>query len=135
MELSSHLRRISFNFCLTPSNFAELLQLNHNSFFRPLVSKWFDLLKNTANSTVINGLEFVTALAVTCQQGKPLEKTSLVFDIFDFDNSGAITKDELMILLKSSVRGLAKFTVGLGPQLVKLCPMSQIEELANNCFK
>ncbi|OQS04769.1 regulator of chromosome condensation (RCC1) [Thraustotheca clavata] len=134
-KLSIQLRRISFNFCLTPSHFQEMLQLHHNELFQPLVMRWFDLLKNTSNSTVVNGLEFLTALAITCNYGKLFEKADFIFDLFDFNQSGALTRDELLILLKCSVRGLAKVTVGLGPQLVKLCPMSQIDELATLCFK
>ncbi|OQR95984.1 regulator of chromosome condensation (RCC1) [Achlya hypogyna] len=133
--LSLQLRRISFNFCLTPSHFQELLQLQHNDLFAPLVARWFDGLKNTPQSTVVNGLEFLAALAITGAFGKLLEKAGFVFDLFDFNQSGAVTRDELLILLKSSVRGLTKITRGLGPQLVRLCPMPQIEDLASLCFQ
>ncbi|KAF0683431.1 Aste57867_24556 [Aphanomyces stellatus] len=133
--ISAQLRRISFNFCLTRDQFQEMLQLHHNDLFRPLVCTWFDQLKNTESSTVVNGLEFVAALAITCETGKLLDKVGFVFDLFDFDHTGALTKDELMILLKSSVRGLTKLTQGLGIQLAKLCPMAQIEDLASVCFR
>ncbi|EQC37098.1 hypothetical protein SDRG_05325 [Saprolegnia diclina VS20] len=133
--LSLQLRRISFNFCLTPAHFREMLQLHHNDLFAPLVTRWFDALKNNPSSSVVNGLEFITALAITGSFGKLLEKVAFVFDLFDFNNSGAVTRDELLILLKSSVRGLTKVTRGLGPHLLRLCPMSQIEALATLCFE
>ncbi|RHY29915.1 hypothetical protein DYB32_006055 [Aphanomyces invadans] len=134
--VSAQLRRISFNFCLTREHFQEMLCLHHNDLFRHIVHRWFDHFKNTDSSTIINGLEFVAALAIASPgTGKLAEKVAFVFDLFDFDQSGCLTKDELMILLKSSVRGLTKLTQGLGLQLSKLCPMAQIEDLASVCFR
>ncbi|CAK4693061.1 hypothetical protein AeMF1_019343 [Aphanomyces euteiches] len=135
LHVSTQLRQVSFNFCLTLANFEEILELQHNSLFRPMIQRWFNLLKNTETSSVINGLEFIAALAVTGHTGKLIERISFIFDLFDFDNTGCLTKDELMILLKSTVRGLSKATVGLGFQLAKLCPMAQIEDLAAVCFR
>lgn len=45
-----------------------------------------------------------------------------------------MTKDELMILLKSCIRGLSKITVGLAARLAELCPIEQLEQLTNDCF-
>ncbi|RQM26482.1 hypothetical protein B5M09_002918 [Aphanomyces astaci] len=134
--ISTQLRRISFNFCLTREHFQEMLQLHHNDLFRPVAHRWFHHFKNTDTSTIVNGLEFVAALAIASTgTGKLVEKVGFLFDLFDFDQSGCLTKDELMILLKSSVRGLTKLTQGLGLQLAKLCPMAQIEDLAAVCFR
>ncbi|TMW65954.1 hypothetical protein Poli38472_003719 [Pythium oligandrum] len=133
--LSVKLRRISFNFCLTIDQFAEWLALQHNPLFRPMLKHWFDTFKNTKTSTVVNGLEILTALAIASQDGKLVDKIGAVFDIFDFDESAMITLDELCILLKSVIRGLSKLTQGLGPRFVSLCPMSEVGTLARQCFR
>ncbi|KAJ8575342.1 hypothetical protein ON010_g3878 [Phytophthora cinnamomi] len=99
-----------------------------------MLHRWFASFQNTHSSTIVNGLEFLTALALTAADGKLEEKAGAVFDIFDFDDSGAITRDELGILIKSAVRGLSKATKGLGPRLAALCPMSEVAELTRQCF-
>ncbi|GMF16231.1 unnamed protein product [Phytophthora lilii] len=99
-----------------------------------MLHRWFVTFQNTHSSTIVNGLEFLTALALTATDGKLEEKAGAVFDIFDFDDSGAITRDELGILVKSAVRGLSKATKGLGPRLAALCPMSEVAELTRQCF-
>lgn len=133
--LSGKLRKISFNFYLSLDQFAELLALRSNPLFRNLLKNWFATFQNTNASTVVSGLEILTALAVSSVDGQLVDKVGSVFDIFDFDGSGAITFDELCILLKSVVRGLSKITKGLGPRLVTLCPMSEVGELAKQCFR
>ncbi|GMF16447.1 unnamed protein product [Phytophthora fragariaefolia] len=99
-----------------------------------MLHRWFATFQNTHSSTIVNGLELLTALALTAADGKLDEKAGAVFDIFDFDDSGAITRDELGILIKSAVRGLSKATKGLGPRLAALCPMSEVAELTRQCF-
>ncbi|KAG7391723.1 hypothetical protein PHYPSEUDO_003798 [Phytophthora pseudosyringae] len=133
--LSTRLRRLSFNFCLTPQQFEDLVGLRSNPLFKTMLRRWFATFQNTHSSSIVNGLEFLTALAlVSAVDGKLDEKAGAVFDIFDFDDSGAITRDELGILLKSAVRGLSKATKGLGPRLAALCPMSEVAELTRQCF-
>ncbi|RLN37668.1 hypothetical protein BBJ28_00001923 [Nothophytophthora sp. Chile5] len=132
--LSTRLRRLSFNFCLTPQQFEDLVGLRGNPLFQPMLRRWFATFQNTQNSSVVNGLEFLTALALTATDGKLEEKAAAIFDIFDFDDSGAITGDELGILIKSAVRGLSKATKGLGPRLMALCPMGEVAELTRQCF-
>lgn len=133
--LSTKLRRLSFNFCLSPDQFAELLALRGNPLFRSLLASWFAAFQNTRQSTVVNGLEVLTALALASVDGKLADKAGAVFDVFDFDDSGAITLDELCILLKSAIRGLSKLTKGLGPRFVALCPVAEVGELARQCFR
>lgn len=133
--LSAKLRRLSFNFCLTNEQFADLLSLRGNPLFRSMLDQWFASFQNTKTSTIVNGLEVLTSLAIASADGKLADKAGAVFDIFDFDESGAITLDELNILLKSVVRGLSKLTTGLGPRLAMLCPMPEIAELARQCFQ
>ncbi|KAG6951870.1 hypothetical protein JG688_00013549, partial [Phytophthora aleatoria] len=132
--LSTRLRRLSFNFCLTLQQFEDLVGLRNNPLFKTMLQRWFTTFQNTHSSTIVNGLEFLTALALTTADGKLEEKAGAVFDIFDFDDSGAITRDELGILIKSAVRGLSKATKGLGPKLAALCPMSEVAELTRQCF-
>ncbi|ETO75757.1 hypothetical protein F444_08704 [Phytophthora nicotianae P1976] len=132
--LSTRLRRLSFNFCLTFQQFEDLVGLRNNPLFKTMLHRWFTTFQNTHSSTIVNGLEFLTALALTTADGKLDEKAGAVFDIFDFDDSGAITRDELGILIKSAVRGLSKATKGLGPRLAALCPMSEVAELTRQCF-
>jgi alpha-tubulin suppressor-like RCC1 family protein/Ca2+-binding EF-hand superfamily protein len=133
--LSARLKLISFNFCLSPSKFGELMELGNNEFFHDLVGKWFTLLRNNTKSKVVNGLEFLAALVICARQGKFNERISCIFDIFDFDETGKMTRDELMILLKSCIRGLAKITVGLAVRLAELCPISQLEEITDDAFR
>ncbi|TYZ61043.1 hypothetical protein PybrP1_012132 [[Pythium] brassicae (nom. inval.)] len=133
--LSAKLRRLSFNFCLSPEQFAELLALRGNPLFRTLLATWFAAFQNTRQSTVVNGLEVLTALALASVDGKLDDKAGAVFDVFDFDGSGTITLDELCILLKSAVRGLSKLTKGLGPRFLALGPAAEVGELARQCFR
>lgn len=133
--LSARLRHLSFNFCLTGDQFAELLALRGNPLFRGMLREWFAAFQNTRSSSIVNGFELLAALTLACVDGKAADKARAVFDLFDFDESGAITLDELNILLKSVVRGLSKMTRGLGPRLVSLCPMAEIGELALQCFQ
>lgn len=133
--LSTKLRRLSFNFCLSPEQFAELLALRGNPLFRGLVATWFAAFQNTRQSPVVNGLEVLTALALASVDGKLPDKAAAVFDVFDFDNSGFITLDELCILLKSAIRGLSKLTKGLGPRFVALGPVAEVSALARQCFR
>ena len=121
--LSQRLKLISFNFCLAPSKFGELMELGSNEFFHDLVGKWFTLLRNNSKSKVVNGLEFLAGLVLCSQLGKFDERISCIYDIFDFDETGKMTRDELMILLKSCIRGLAKMTVGLA---VRLCEADRV---------
>ncbi|RLN46692.1 hypothetical protein BBJ29_001410 [Phytophthora kernoviae] len=132
--LSTRLRRLSFNFCLTLQQFEDLVGLRSNPLFKTMLHRWFATFQNMASSSIVNGLEVLTALALTATNGKLEEKAGAVFDIFDFDDSGAITRDELGILIKSAVRGLSKATKGLGPRLAVLCPMSEVAELTRQCF-
>ncbi|KAG1692367.1 hypothetical protein DVH05_025534 [Phytophthora capsici] len=132
--LSTRLRRLSFNFCLTPQQFEDFVGLRDNPLFKTMLRRWFATFQNMPSSAVVNGLEFLTALALTATDGKLEDKAGAVFDIFDFDDSGAITRDELGILVKSAVRGLSKATKGLGPRLAALCPMSEVAELTRQCF-
>ncbi|KAH7492633.1 E3 ISG15--protein ligase Herc6 [Phytophthora ramorum] len=132
--LSMRLRRLSFNFCLTFQQFEDLVGLRSNPLFKTMLHRWFATFQNTHSSSIVNGLEFLTALALSTADGKLDEKAGAVFDIFDFDDSGAITRDELGILIKSAVRGLSKATKGLGPRLAALCPMREVAELTRQCF-
>lgn len=72
--LGARLKLISFNFCLSPAKFGELMQLGQNEFFHDLVGKWFTLLRNNKNSTVVNGLEFLAGLTISTRSGKFDEK-------------------------------------------------------------
>jgi alpha-tubulin suppressor-like RCC1 family protein/Ca2+-binding EF-hand superfamily protein len=110
------------------------MELGNNEFFHDLVGKWFTLLRNNTKSKVVNGLEFLAGLVICSKQGKFNERISCIFDIFDFDETGKMTRDELMILLKSCIRGLAKITVGLAVRLAELCPISQLEEITDDAF-
>jgi Ca2+-binding EF-hand superfamily protein len=133
--LSARLKRISFNFCVTRAKFGELVQLDKNEFFQGLCGTWYELLRNSPTSSIVNGLEFLAALALTTKMGTFNDKILCVFDIFDFDETQQITKDELQILIKSCIRGLSKVTRGLGVRMATLCPLGQITQLTEDCFR
>ena len=56
------------------------------------------------------------------------EKLKIIFQLFDFDYSGNIQENELIMSLQSVIRGLCKF--------VNICPPSrtEIKEFAKNIF-
>ena len=58
---------------------------------------------------VIDQYEFITALAFVCH-GSLDEKAELIFELYDFDKSRYISKDELTILMTNSLTSLRCLT-------------------------
>ena len=85
-------------------------------------------------------------------QASPNERKKFAFQFFDFDGSKAITVDELVIMLRSTLVGLAKLTGGEAitpmdplcrgnilsspPLATGICPsVSECEELADQVME
>lgn len=58
---------------------------------------------------IIDQYEFITALAFLCH-GSLGEKAELIFQLYDFDKSQYISKDELTILMTNSLTALRCLT-------------------------
>jgi len=80
-----------------------------------------------------NPLDFVDIFEclgclITFSGQEYLEKTTFIFKLFDFDDSGFIEKRELILTLQAVIRGLCKLVNLPIPHL------KEIEILALNCF-
>lgn len=65
------------------------------------VFQFFDL----SNDGRIDSHEFVCALALLSQASLK-EKSSILFSLYDFDHNRTITKNELVILIKTTLTSL-----------------------------
>ena len=88
-----------------------------------LIFKKFD----KDNDGIIDQYEFTTALAMLCH-GTLEEKAELIFDLYDFDQSKYISRDELTILMKNSLTALRSLE-GAGPP-----SLTEIVQKANDVF-
>lgn len=78
-------------------------------------------------SKTVDLFETIACLAIFCGD-KFEDKLQYIFSLFDFDRSGSIEKNELIMTLQSAVRAICKF-VNIVPPSIKTC-----EEAADNIF-
>lgn len=71
--------------------------------------------------------ETIACLSIFCGD-KFEDKLQYIFSLFDFDRSGTIEKNELVMTLQSAIRAICKF-VNIDPPSIKIC-----EETADNIF-
>ena len=71
--------------------------------------------------------ETIACLAIFCGD-KFEDKLQYIFSLFDFDRSGTIEKNELVMTLQSAIRATCKF-VNIEPPSIKTC-----EDTADNIF-
>lgn len=78
--------------------------------------KLFGLYEGAVGRGKADVLE-VFAAATLASKASPGERKKFGFQLFDFDGSKTITKDEFVIMLRSALLGLAKLTSGDPPSL------------------
>jgi microtubule-associated protein-like 6 len=76
----------------------------------------------------VDALEFLAAFALISGMSHDA-KANFIFNIYDFDESGELTIDEMTLALRSSITGLAKLS-GSEPPLE-----SELEKIAQNAFQ
>jgi hypothetical protein len=69
---------------------------------------------------VVDVLEIVVGLVISCQANL-FEKAQKIFGIFDFDESGRITYDEMFILIFTSLRAMVRLQVSPGARAKRAC--------------
>jgi WD40 repeat protein/Ca2+-binding EF-hand superfamily protein len=92
-----------------------------------LSAKVFAVLDDDKND-LIDALEFLGTFALLSGMSQSA-KANFVFNIYDFDESGELTVDEMTLALRSCITGLAKLS-GTEPPLEP-----EIEKIALNAFK
>ncbi|KAJ8599148.1 hypothetical protein CTAYLR_008287 [Chrysophaeum taylorii] len=80
------------------------------------------------NNGLADALEFLSSLAVVSGMSDR-EKMTFVFGIYDFDESGLLTVDEMILALRSTVSGLCKLSG------IDMPPEGEIERVAAGAFK
>ncbi|KAJ8604819.1 hypothetical protein CTAYLR_001017 [Chrysophaeum taylorii] len=85
----------------------ELAEKYYHNFFEVL---------DTDKNNVVDALELLATVAAISGMDT-IEKIHFVFDLYDFSESGALVRDEVTLLLKSTVTGLCKISGGLAPDL------------------
>eukprot|EP00937_MAST-01D_sp_MAST-1D-sp2_P003926 g3926.t1 len=91
-----------------------------------LSAKVFAVLDDDKND-LVDALEFLGAFALLSGMSHDA-KANFVFNIYDFDESGELTVDEMTLALRSCITGLAKLS-GTEPPLEP-----EIEKIALNAF-
>jgi hypothetical protein len=112
-----------------------LLQISDHPLFSEYVHLVFSLLKRDSASKKINVLEFLAGMAVCSESVVTLEeKIACLFDIFDLDNTGQLTKEELHILFMVTIHALMRFTKGLSGILDSVVTEHVVSELVGSCL-
>ena len=76
---------------------------------------------------LVDALEFMSAICVVSGMSRA-QKIAFVFGVFDFDESGLLTVDEMILAFRSTISGLCKLS-GLD-----LPPETEIERIAVGAF-
>ncbi|XP_069758774.1 dual oxidase 2-like isoform X2 [Narcine bancroftii] len=88
----------SLNCELTPAEFADALGIKEDSMF---VEQMFMLADKDGNG-YLSFLEFMD-IFVILMKGSPEEKSRLMFNMYDVDGSGSMSKEEFLQLLRSFI--------------------------------
>ena len=114
IELSKiYIKQIREIYKYKESKYAECFDLNKSEFqdvFSELLNKWeelYDLVRDGKDKA-----DMYQAFAVLTIFSKDLfkEREQMLFELFDFDQSGDISLPELTLLLTSCINGLSKIT-------------------------
>ena len=90
---------------------------------------------DTDKNELVDAMEFLGTLAICSSMDIP-DKVSFTFGCYDFDESDALTIDEMTLSLKSTVTGLCKLsTAGIPPLEVEIERLSQEAFLSNGLNK
>lgn len=106
---------VAEGFGLTVDEFLEILRVCLKDYLEYSEKKLdqigkavFTTLDDDAND-LIDALEFLSAFAIMSGM-TPNEKIKYVFGIFDFDESGLLSVDEMILCLRTAISGLCKLS-------------------------
>eukprot|EP01035_Chromulina_nebulosa_P034703 gene34703-46586_t len=106
---------IAEGFGLTVEEFQEIIKSALLEFLRVTERQLnsdsdavFRLLDDDSNN-LVDSLEFISTFALISAM-TPEEKIRFIFAMYDFDESGVLTLDEMVLSFRSSLSGLAKLT-------------------------
>jgi len=80
------------------------------------------------HNDLADALEFLSALAVVSGMSR-VQKMGFVFAVYDFDESGRLTVDEMILALRSTLSGLCKLSG------VDMPPETHVERVAVGAFE
>ena len=111
-KLWSHYKLHSDGFALDPDGLKHILKVifEDEDDFEQKCRALFARL-DTDHNDLIDALECLATLASSSGM-KPQRKLTFVFDLYDFSESGELLLDEVTLLLKSTVTGLCKISLG-----------------------
>ena len=119
IELWESYNDIAEGFGLTLAEFQDILQTSLKEYLgvsdkrlAALASEIFSLYDDD-NNGLIDALEFLSSFALISGMSVE-EKVRYVFGIYDFDESGLMSVDEMTLSLRSSISGLTKLS-GIDP--------------------
>jgi len=101
LQMSFGINKAQLRQMITGCSFADGLD------FSPLIDRLWKSL-NPDDAELIDALGVICAFAVVSQGGIET-KSDFVFQVFDFNESGSISEDELTILVMASVLGVLRF--------------------------
>ena len=76
---------------------------------------------------LVDALEFLSAMCIISGMSQS-QKIQFIFGVFDFDESGLLTVDEMILALRSTISGLCKLSG------IDLPPETEIERIAVGAF-
>lgn len=123
-KLNESFNSVSEGFGLTQPDFIDIclclipyLDTNESSLSN-YAKLLFEAL-DTDNNLLIDSLEFLSSLSFLSSMSLD-NKLAYIFKLYDFDDSNAITLDEMTLCLKSAVIGLCKLTNSIPPLEIRI---------------
>ena len=108
------------SFGMTSDEFLEILRVCLKDYLEYSEKKLDNIAKavfiifDDDQNDLVDALEFLAAFAVISGM-TPEEKTRYVFGIFDFDESGLLSVDEMILALRTTIRSVPRaFGEGVG---------------------
>ena len=117
-------KEITIRFSVDIAQFADILALDETA---PETGAAFKLFSTKRTPTMVDALEVLSGICMFCEASLA-EKIGYVFTLYDFNDSGTLTPDELTILMRSTTRALAK--IGGTPEPT----VKDIERLCDEAF-
>ena len=115
MQPNTPFKIVAEGFGLTVDEFLEILRVCLKDYLEYSEKKLdqigkavFTTLDDDAND-LVDALEFLSAFAIMSGM-TPNEKIKYVFGIFDFDESGLLSVDEMILCLRTAISGLCKLS-------------------------
>ncbi|KAH8053963.1 hypothetical protein JL722_9124 [Aureococcus anophagefferens] len=124
---------IAEGFGLTSDEMCEILRvclkdvLGYTEKKLDAISRSLFVALDDDKNELVDALEFLSAMCIISGMSQS-QKITFIFGVFDFDESGLLTVDEMILALRSTISGLCKLSG------IDLPPETEIERIAVGAF-